>query len=261
MGRRTYCLILQYDGSRYKGWQRLPGAALTIQGRVESALSEIFEETIEIHGSGRTDAGVHAMGQVVSFTAPEMPLGKILPRLRHLLPKDVGAVSLHYAPERFHARLCAVEKTYVYRIWNSELPDVFGRHYRTHFPRPLDEEKMRQAAEYLLGKQDFLAFCSNKHFKKSSVRELRRLDLIREGEELRFVLTADGFLYNMVRIIVGTLLEVGMGLRSPESMGEILKERKRSLAGETAPAEGLCLMEVRYDEKTLPPAEVCDMIV
>lgn len=261
MGRRTtYCLILQYDGSRYKGWQRLPGTAQTVQGRVEAALSEIFSEPVEIHGSGRTDAGVHALGQVVSFTAPELPLSKIMPQLRHLLPRDIGAVSLRYAPDRFHARLCAVEKTYIYRLWNSNRPDVFQRHYRTAFPRKLDEEKMRQASEYLLGTHDFLAFCSNKHFKKSSVRTLRRLELIREGEELRFELTADGFLYNMVRIIVGTLLEVGLGLRAPESMAEILQSRKRSQAGETAPPEGLCLLEVRYDEKSLPPAEVCDMI-
>lgn len=261
MGRRTtYCLILQYDGSRYKGWQRLPGTAQTVQGRVEAVLSEIFSEPVEIHGSGRTDAGVHALGQVVSFTAPELPLSKIMPQLRHLLPRDIGAISLRYAPDRFHARLCAVEKTYIYRLWNSHQPDVFQRHYRTAFPRKLDEEKMRRAAEYLLGTHDFLAFCSNKHFKKSSVRTLRRLELIREGEELRFELTADGFLYNMVRIIVGTLLEVGLGLRAPESMAEILQSRKRSQAGETAPPEGLCLLEVRYDEKSLPPAEVCDMI-
>lgn len=260
MGRRTYCLILQYDGSRYKGWQRLPGAAQTVQGRVEAALSEIFAEPVEIHGSGRTDAGVHALGQTVSFTAPELPLNKILPRLRHLLPRDIGAVSLRYAPERFHARLCAVEKTYVYRLWNSEKPDVFGRHYRTRFPRPLDEEKMRQAASHFLGTHDFLAFCSNKQFKKSSVRTLRRLELIREGEELRFELTADGFLYNMVRIIVGTLLEVGLGQREPECIPQLLCSRQRSLAGETAAPEGLCLLEVRYDEKSLPPAKVCDMI-
>lgn len=260
MGRRTYCLTLHYDGTRYKGWQRLPGTALTVQGRVEAALTEIFGEPIEIHGSGRTDAGVHALGQVASFTAPELPISKILPRLRHLLPGDIGAVSLRYAPERFHARLCAVEKTYIYRLWNSEIPDVFGRHYRSHFPRPLDEAQMRRAAAYLLGEHDFLAFCSNKHFKKSSVRTLRSLELIREGEELRFVLKADGFLYNMVRIIVGTLLEVGLGQRAPESIPAILESRQRSQAGETAPPEGLCLLEVRYDEKSLPPAKVCDMI-
>lgn len=259
MGRRTYCLTLSYDGTRYKGWQRLPGS-LTVQGRVEAALSEIFAEPIEIDGSGRTDAGVHAMGQVASFTAPELPIQRILPRLRHLLPGDIGAVSIRYAPDRFHARLNAVEKTYIYRVWNSELPDVFGRHYRTPIPQPLDEEKMRQAAAYLLGEHDFLAFCSNRHFKKSSVRELKQLELLRRGEELRFVLTADGFLYNMVRILVGTLLEVGLHKREPESLPAVLQGRRRELAGETAPALGLWLWEVRYDEKALPPEKVCGMI-
>lgn len=260
MGRRTYCLILQYDGTRYKGWQRLPGKAQTVQGRVEEALTVIFGEPVEISGSGRTDAGVHAMGQVVSFHAPELPLEKLLSRLRHLLPGDIGAVSVGYAPERFHARLGAVEKTYVYRLWNSRRPDVFGRHYRTPFPRALDLEKMRRGAAYFLGAHDFLAFCANKHFKKSSIRELRRLDVTRDGEELRFVLTADGFLYHMVRIIVGTLLEIGLGLREPESIPAIFRGRDRSLAGETAAPEGLCLQEVRYTEKALLPEEVCDMI-
>ena len=259
MGRRTCCLTLSYDGTRYKGWQRLPNA-LTVQGKVEEALSQIFEEPIEISGSGRTDAGVHALGQVASFTAEERPLERIVARLRHLLPGDIGVVELRYAPERFHARLCAVEKTYVYRLWNSTAPDVFGRHFRTHFPRRLNDGAMEEAAALLLGRHDFLAFCANKHFKKSSLRELRRLEICRRGEELCFVLTADGFLHHMVRILVGTLLEVGLGERSPESVLEILHSRDRSRAGETAPAEGLCLLEVRYDEKSLPPQKVCGMI-
>ena len=259
MGRRTYCLTVSYDGTRYKGWQRLPNA-LTVQGRLEEALSRIFEEPIEISGSGRTDAGVHALGQVASFTAPERPVDRVVAQLRHLLPGDIGIVGLRYAPERFHARLSAVEKTYVYRLWNSASPDVFGRHYRTNFPRPLNEEAMRAAATLLLGKHDFLGFCANKHFKKSSIRELRRLEICRRGEELCFVLTADGFLHHMVRVIVGTLLEVGLEERNPESALDILQSRDRSLAGQTAPAEGLCLLEVRYDEKALPRQKVCDMI-
>ncbi len=247
MERRTYRLILAYDGTGYKGWQRLPDGKITVQGRVEQALFEIFGEKIEISGSGRTDAGVHAKGQVVSFSAPELPTEKVLAQLRHLLPADIGAISLDYASDRFHARLCAVEKTYVYRVWNSPQPDVFGRRYRAFVPQKLDIEKMRRGAELLLGRHDFLAFCANKHLKKSSVRELKRLDITQEGEELRFTLTADGFLYHMVRILVGTLLEIGMGKREAESIPAIFASRKREMAGETAPARGLCLEEVRYD--------------
>ena len=247
MGQRTYRLTLAYDGTRYRGWQRLPGTELTVQGRIEAALTELFDLPIEIDGSGRTDAGVHAAGQVASFRAPELPLPTLLARLRHLLPEDIGVLAVDYAPDRFHARLSAVEKTYVYRVWNSEHPDVFGRRFRTRVPQPLDQAAMEAAAVKLLGTHDFMAFCANKHMKKSSVRTLHRLELVREGEELRFELTADGFLYHMVRIIVGTLLEVGMGKRPADSIPALFDSRSRALAGETAPAKGLFLMEVRYE--------------
>lgn len=247
MERRTYRLILSYDGTGYKGWQRLPDGKPTVQGRVEKALFEIFGEAVEISGSGRTDAGVHARGQVVSFQAPVMSTQKLLGQLRHLLPGDIGALSLDYAADRFHARLCATEKTYVYRVWNSSQPDVFGRRYRCPVPQKLDVEKMRQGAALLLGKHDFLAFCANKHFKKSSVRELKCLQITEHGPELCFILTADGFLHHMVRIIVGTLLEIGMGKREVDSIPQILESHRRELAGETAPACGLCLEEVCYD--------------
>ena len=247
MEKRTYRLILAYDGTGYKGWQRLPDGRPTVQGRIEKALSEIFGEEIEISGSGRTDAGVHAMGQVVSFRAAAMPTEKVLAQLRHLLPADIGALSLDFAADRFHARLCATEKTYVYRLWNSPQPDVFGRRYRCHIPQKLDVEKMRQAAKLLEGEHDFLAFCANKHFKKSSVRNLKEIQITRQGEELCFRFTGDGFLYHMVRILVGTLLEIGLGKREADSIPEIFASRRRELAGETAPACGLCLEAVRYD--------------
>lgn len=246
MEGRNYCLTLAYDGTGYKGWQRLPNGADTVQGRLEGCLSRIFGVQTEVSGSGRTDAGVHAKAQVVSFRGPEMPPEKLLAQLRHALPSDIGALSVCFAPERFHARLSATEKTYVYRIWNSELPDVFGRRYRLWLPGKLDAEAMELAASALLGRHDFLAFCANKHMKKSTVRELRRLEITRQGEELRICLTADGFLYHMVRIIVGTLLEIGQGKRDASSIPQILESRKREQAGETAPAKGLCLEEVRY---------------
>lgn len=245
--RATYRLTLCYDGTRYQGWQRLPGQVLTVQASVERALTEMFGVPIKINGSGRTDAGVHASGQVASFSAERLPLQELLPRLRLLLPEDIGALSLEYASERFHARLCAVEKTYVYRVWNSEAPDVFYRRYRVRMPQKFDLAAMREAAELLCGTHDFLAFCSNKQFKKSSVRTLKRLEIVREGEELRFTLMADGFLYHMARILVGTLLEIGAGVRDARELPEIFAQKKRSLAGQTVPAKGLCLTEVRYD--------------
>lgn len=250
MAERTYKLTVSYDGTRFRGWQRLPNAN-TVQGRIEEALSEIFDKPIEIDGSGRTDAGVHALAQVASFRAPERDSNSILAQLRHKLPEDIGALSLEFAPDRFHARLSATEKTYTYRIWNSSAPDVFGRRFRVQVPTALDFDAMQKAAALCLGTHDFLAFCSNKHFKKSSVRTLTCFSLVKNGEELCFTLTADGFLYNMVRILVGTVLEVGMGTRTPDTIPALFTRRIRAEAGETAPAKGLCLTEVRYEHSDL----------
>lgn len=247
MGGRTYRLTLAYDGTRYRGWQRLPNGGLTVQGSVERALSELFGQEILVSGSGRTDAGVHAEMQVVSFSAPERLTDTVLLQLRRRLPEDIGALSLEYAADRFHARLCATEKTYVYRVWNSAAPDVFERRFRVQVPQKLELAAMREAASQMTGTHDFLAFCANKQFKKSSVRTLKRLDIETDGAEVRFVLTADGFLYHMARILVGTLLEIGMGKREPETVAAIFASRRREAAGETAPAKGLCLKEVRYD--------------
>lgn len=243
----TYRLTLAYDGTRYHGWQRLPNDPLTVQGRVEAALSEVFGQPVEIDGSGRTDAGVHARGQVASFRAPLCPIAAILPQLRHLLPEDIGAMALDYAAPRFHARLNATEKTYTYRIWNSDAPDVFGRRFRATVRQPMDLDAMRRGAELLLGTHDFRSFCANKQLKKSSVRTLRCAEIVRDGDEVRISLTADGFLHHMVRIIVGTLTEIGLGKRDAASLPAVLAEKRREAAGETAPAKGLCLMEVKYE--------------
>ena len=247
MAGRVYRLTVSYDGTRYRGWQRLPDTDMTVQGKIEDALSEIFGQPIEISGSGRTDAGVHATKQVASFRAPERPVQQILTALRKLLPADIGAEALDYASDRFHARLCATEKTYTYYIWNSAAPDVFARRYRLQLPQTPDISAMRRGAELLTGTHDFLAFCSNKHFKKSSVRTVKRIELQQDGNVLRICMTADGFLYNMARIMVGTLLEIGLGKRNAEEIPAIFESRKRENAGETAPAKGLFLTEVRYD--------------
>lgn len=247
--RRNFKLTLCYDGSRYRGWQKQGNTDNTIQARLERILSRLLEQEVEVAGSGRTDAGVHARRQVCSFRADTgMSCEVMLTELRKHLPEDIGALALEEAEERFHARLSCREKTYVYRIWNSAAPNIFERKYVTVWPEALDEEKMRQAAELLCGEHDFSAFCTARGKKKSAVRRLKSIALERQGEELRLVFTGDGFLYNMVRILTGTLLEVGSGQRSVESVGEALTSRRRELAGFTAPAQGLFLWELRYGE-------------
>ena len=243
---RNLRLDICYDGSRYRGWQRLPGKADTIQGKIETVLSRILEEPIEISGSGRTDAGVHAMGQVANFHCEStMPVGEILVSLRRYLPEDIGIYSCRDVSPRFHARLNAKEKTYLYRIWNSEAPCVFERRYVTVMPETLDLDAMRAAAQMLCGQHDFSAFCGNAKMKKSTVRFIRSIEIKQCGEEIRISITGNGFLHNMVRILVGTLVEVGRGERSVESIPELFGG-KRAEAGFLAPPQGLCLMEVTY---------------
>ena len=243
---RNLRLDICYDGTRYRGWQRLPGKDDTIQGKIEKALSRILEEEIEINGSGRTDAGVHAKGQVANFHCEStMPAEEILENLRKYLPEDIGIYSCKEVAPRFHARLNAKEKTYRYRIWNSELPCVFERRFTAVMPEKLDLAAMEDAAKLLLGEHDFSAFCGNAKMKKSTVRKIRAITIKRRGEEIWMDFTGDGFLYNMVRILAGTLIEVGRGERRAESIPELFGG-KRMEAGFLAPAQGLCLMEVEY---------------
>ncbi|MBQ9167018.1 MAG: tRNA pseudouridine(38-40) synthase TruA [Oscillospiraceae bacterium] len=243
---RNLRLDICYDGTRYRGFQRQSATDNTIQGKLEQALSRILGEPIEISGSGRTDAGVHAKLQVVSFhCASAMPCREILSQLRRYLPEDIGIYSCKDASARFHARLNAKSKTYCYRVWNSDMPCVFDRRYVTVIPEKLDMEKMRQAAAYFKGEHDFSAFCANKHMKKSTIRQIYSLDIEEVGGEIRFTVCGNGFLYNMVRILVGTLIEVGQGQRTAESIPELFGS-VRACAGQLVPAQGLCLMEVTY---------------
>lgn len=243
----NFKLVLCYDGSRYKGWQKQGNTENTIQGKLEAALGGILAQPVEISGSGRTDAGAHAKMQVATFRAKtDMLPEELLARLRALLPEDIGAVSLTEAPARFHARLSCVGKTYVYRVWNSSVPNVFERRYIYTVCEKLDLAAMQKAAESFLGSHDFAAFCSLKNPKHSTVRRIYELRVEQLGGELRFTVSGDGFLYNMVRIIVGTLLCVGKGELSPDAIPAILASRDRQNAGSTAPAKGLCLEEVRY---------------
>ncbi len=244
---QNFKLVVCYDGARYRGWQKQGNTDNTIQGRLEGILSRLLEQPIALSGSGRTDAGVHARRQVCSFRAETArDCGTLLTQLRAHLPEDIGALTLEYAPPRFHARLSCTGKTYVYRVWNSAAPNVFERRYMLRFPDALDLDAMRQAAAQLTGVHDFSAFCSLKHQKKSTVRNLKAISIVQEGEELRFVFTGDGFLYNMVRILVGTLLEVGTGERRAEDIPRLLQSCDRSLAGPLVPAQGLTLWDTDY---------------
>lgn len=244
---RNFKLLLAYDGSRYKGWQRLRDTDNTIQGKLENVLSRMAGAPVEVIGSGRTDAGAHAAGQVANFHADtNLTPAEICDYLRHYLPEDIGVLSVEEVDPRFHSRFHAVQKTYVYRIWTSEQPCVFDRKYVWPVRAQFDLSAMKAAAEQFLGSHDFTAFCSNKHFKKSAVRNIYSLDIVQTENELRFTVTGDGFLYNMVRIMVGTLLSVGTGEKCAADIPVILEQKTRELAGETVPAKGLCLMEVQY---------------
>lgn len=243
----NYMLRLSYDGTRYRGWQRLGNCEMTIQGKLEHVLSKMVGTDVEVIGSGRTDAGAHAACQVANFhCGTDMTPEEIKNYLRHYLPEDIGVISVSKADERFHSRYLAKRKTYCYRIWNSDAPCVFERKYVWKLDKTLNIEAMQDAAQVFVGTHDFLAFCSNKHFKKSSVREIYDFTVERIGPEVVLTVTGNGFLYNMVRIMTGTLVAVGTGEWTKEDIITILNTRVREYAGVTAPPQGLCLMEVEY---------------
>ena len=247
MPMRNFKLTLCYDGTRYSGWQKQGNTENTIQFKLEALLSRLFEQPVEIAGSGRTDAGVHAHRQVCSFRAEtDRSREDILADIRRYLPDDIGAVSLEDAPPRFHARLNCKGKTYTYNIWNCGEPNVFERKYLYFFPAALDIDAMREAAQLLCGEHDFTAFTSAKRMKKSAVRNIESIDIRKDGGKVIISLTGNGFLYNMVRIIVGTLLEVGTHQRSVQSVSDALNSLDRKKAGFTAPPAGLFLTDVYY---------------
>lgn len=246
---RNIKLLIQYDGTRYSGWQSQEHTEQTIQGKLQAVLERMTGEAIDLQGSGRTDAGVHARGQVANFhTGTELSCEEITAYLNQYLPEDIAVLEAKEVDSRFHSRFHAVQKTYVYRIWNSRIPAVFERKYVYKIEETLDLEAMRQAAVLLCGTHDFRAFCSNKRIKKSTVRTLERIQIEQQGREVRLTFTGNGFLYNMVRILTGTLLEAGLHKRNPEEMTEILSSLNREAAGFTAPAQGLCLERVEYEE-------------
>lgn len=256
--RNIKCTIA-YDGSRYNGWQKQENTDNTIQGKLEHMFYKLLWEKIEIHGAGRTDAGVHARGQVFHFhTRSTKPLEELFAEANSHLPQDMAIVFMEEVPERFHSRLHATSKWYRYIIDNGAVSDVFYRKYAYYVPQLLDVNGMVLAAQQLAGTWDYKSFCSNKRTKKSTVRTVYDIQITQEltyagaaTGKIYMDFHGNGFLYNMVRIMAGTLIEVGLGIRRAEEMTEILMQKDREAAGATAPAQGLFLMEVGYAPATI----------
>ena len=247
---QNYKLLIQYEGTRYKGWQSQITTDQTVQGKFTGILSRMAGEPVDIQASGRTDAGVHAREQAAHVKLREnKDPEEIREYLNRYLPEDIAVLRVERVEERFHSRLHAVRKTYVYRIWNSPVPNVLDRRFVTVVEEPLDTEAMEKAAAFFLGKHDFQSFCTKKKIKKSTVRTLEKISVERTGDELRLTYTGDGFLYHMVRILTGTLIEVGLHQREPEDMPGILAAKNRERAGARAPARGLVLWSVEYPGK------------
>lgn len=246
--KKNYKMIIQYDGTRYDGWQRQGNTGNTIQSKLEAVLSKMTGAELEIDGSGRTDAGVHAIAQVANVHMDtNKTLQETMDYVNQYLPDDIAVTQLEEVPDRFHSRLNATGKVYTYWIEMSPKCPVFQRKYIYTLGQKLDVEAMRQAAKLLCGTHDFKSFCSKKTIKKSSVRTLKSISFHERGSQLEIHVAGNGFLYNMVRILMGTLIEVGLGKWKPESMKEILEAKDRQAAGPTAPACGLFLTAVMYD--------------
>lgn len=244
---QNYKLILQYDGTRYNGWQRQGNTDNTIQGKLNEIISRYLGEEVDITGSGRTDAGVHAFAQVANFkTSKCFDKDKFMAEVNAFLPQDIRITTVEAVDERFHARLSAVSKTYEYVIDNAPVADVFARKYSCRVEETLNIDKMREAAGLLMGTHDYTSFCGNKKFKKSPVRTVTDITITEAGGKIRIDFTGDGFLQNMVRIMTGTLIEVGLGKREAASMPAILEAKSREAAGTMATPEGLFLKEVYY---------------
>lgn len=244
---RTYKLTIAYDGTRYRGWQRQANTDRTIQGILETVISNAAGCSVEVNGSGRTDAGVHARGQTASVVLP----GKVSPgffteKMNEVLPADIRIRQADLVRNGFHARKNAVWKVYEYHIDTGQKPDVFRRRYCYHFPHRTDLERMRKTAEHIIGTYDFAGFTDKKN-EISTKRTIYDIIVSGQGSGVTIRYEGTGFLYHMVRILTGTLLEAGTYRRTPESVREVLKTKDRGQAGFLAPARGLFLQEVHYD--------------
>ncbi len=244
---KNFKFLLEYDGSRYLGWQRQPEKN-TIQGKLEHVLGLMCGKETEVIGAGRTDAGVHAKGMVANaWMDTEMSCEEIRDYMNRYLPDDIAVLEVKEAAARFHARYNTTGKTYRYTCQDGPVKSVFDRKYCVRLDERPDIGKMRQAAELLKGEHDFRNFCVNPRMKKSTVRNVDSIEIEREGGYLTFTFHGNGFLQNMVRVMVGTLLEVGYGNITLDEVKESLTGFVRQKAGPTAPAAGLCLMDVDYN--------------
>ncbi|QIA28020.1 tRNA pseudouridine(38-40) synthase TruA [Thermaerobacter sp. PB12/4term] len=247
-GQRTLRAVLAYDGTDFAGWQRQAGRR-TVQQVVEEAISRLLGHPVRVTAAGRTDAGVHARAQVIHWqTARPFPVERLVPALRGLLPPDVAAVAAGEAPAGFHARYAARRKTYVYHLWRAPVADPLHRRWQWHLPLALDVAAMAEAARRLEGHHDFAAFKAAGSPVRNTRRTLYRCRLEEHGPLLRIVLEADGFLMHMARGIVGTLVEIGRGRWPAGHVDTLLATGRRQLAGPTAPAHGLILWRVEYDD-------------
>lgn len=244
---KNFCLVVQYDGSRYKGWAKQKNLDNTIQGKLENIFSKLFDKNVEVLGSGRTDAGVHAKGQVCNFHVDtDLSAKDIMDYANSYLPEDIAVIDAREAGERFHARYNVGSKKYVYTIDNSSKADVFMRKFTWHIPEKLNLKAMRAAASNLVGTFDFTSFTDVGKTNKSTVKTIDKIEIEKKGNMIIISVKGDGFLYHMVRIIVGTLVEVGKDERTPESITALIKGKSRREAGALAPAKGLCLEKVYY---------------
>ena len=245
--KRNYRFTIAYDGSRYFGWEHQPNTDMTIQGKIETVLSRMVNAEIELIGAGRTDAGVHAKAMIANcFLDTEMSETEIMNYVNQYLPDDIAICDVTIAGDRFHSRYNAIGKTYRYTCYVGNSKPVFDRKYVYVLEDKPNIDKMKSAADYLMGEHDFAAFCSNPKMKKSTVRNLDSIEITANGDYIMLTFHGSGFLQHMVRILTGTLLEVGFSKRTPESILTLLSEKDRTKAGPTAPACGLCMIAVDY---------------
>ncbi len=282
---RNIKLLIEYDGTTFAGWQeqrvptnssvasthqkdtstphsydndsKPPATVPTIQSCLMEAIHSVTGERVVVYGASRTDAGVHATGQVANFkTTSRLPVEKFVPALNYYLPREIVVRSAEEVPDEFHSQYHARSKVYRYTILNDPIPRAINRYFYYHYPCPLNIEKLQEAAQFLFGTHDFSTFCTEVHNKKNTIRTIKSIEITQEdptascevGKYLYFIIEADGFLHKMIRGIVGTLLLVGCGKMSPSEFKDVLKAKDRRLAGPNVPAKGLCLVKVNYEE-------------
>jgi len=244
---RNIKVTIEYDGTNYHGFQRQTDDLSTVQQALEETLTTLTEHPVTVIGAGRTDAGVHARGQVINFTTEcRIPVDRLIPAMNSLLPNDIVAKGTEEVDLSFHAQFLAKSKGYRYHIYNARIPSAFDRLYSYHVPQKLDVARMKEAAAFIIGEHDFSAFRAAGSNAKTSVRRVYSLEIDHRPPNIYLTVEANGFLYNMVRIITGTILYVGKGKLTPKDIRRFLDTGKREETGPTVPPQGLCLMEVRY---------------